>query len=115
MLDPSLMLPPPHIKGQLKSIYAADGKVTQIFFSKKVSRLRPDYPNANYMYFHGGILTFGKLTMNDADMQIADNDPKDHFDFFNDHYFEQLTSGYHKTTADDGLVIYMPDYNDMKK
>jgi hypothetical protein len=114
-LDPALMLPPPRIKGHLKSIEVGNGELTQVFYSKSAPPLKPYYENANYMYFRGGYLTFGKLTMKDTDMQIIDNDPKDPFDFFNDHYFEQLVAGYHKTTPDDGLLIFMPDYSDMKK
>ena len=113
-LDPALMLPPPQIKGHLKSIEVGNGELTQVFFSKSALPLKPYYENANYMYFREGYLTFGKLTMKDTDMQIIDNDPKDPFDFFNDHYFEQLVAGYHKTTPADGLIIFMPDYSDMK-
>ena len=36
----------------------------------------------NYVYFGGGSITFGKLTMRDADLQLIDADPRDPFDFF---------------------------------
>ena len=115
LLDPILMLPLPRNKGHLKSIEVENGELTQVFFSKSALPLKPYYENTNYMYFRGGNLTFGKLTMKGTDIEIIDNDPKDPFDFFNDHYFEQLIAGYHKTTLDDGLIIYMPDYSDIKK
>ena len=107
------MLPPPRIKGILRSLEVGNGTITQIFLLKSAPPLKPDFRKTNYMYFSGGNLTFGKLTMADADMQIIDSEPKDPFDFYLDHYFEQLTAGYHKTSADDGLIIYMPDYSDM--
>lgn len=43
---------------------------------------RFDSTAPNYMCYRGSVLRFGKLTMVDADLQIADADPKDPFDFF---------------------------------
>jgi hypothetical protein len=48
-------------------------------------------------------------------MQLIDADPTDPFDFFPDHYNEQLVAGYSKTTASGGLRVYMPDYNKLSK
>jgi len=55
------------------------------------------------------------LTMTDADMRLIDADPKDPFDFFPDHYNDQLVAGYSKTTASGGLLVYMPDYDKVSK
>ncbi|HVO75585.1 MAG TPA: hypothetical protein VMT35_16260 [Ignavibacteriaceae bacterium] len=41
--------------------------------------------------------------MENTDMQIIDDDAKDPFDFFLDHYLDQLVAGYHKTSKDQGL------------
>src|SRR5438067_1441182 len=68
----------------------------------------------NYMAFRGGQLRFGKLTMNDSDMVLIDADPKDSFDFFLDHYKEQLVAGYSKNTMQDGLRVHMPDYGKLR-
>lgn len=114
-LDPALMLPPPRIRGHLKSIVVKDEEISLIFFSKSSPPLNPVITKANYMYFQGGYLTFGKLTMADADMQIIDLNPKNPFDFYLNHFFEQLTAGYHKTTSVDGLLVYMPDYSTLPK
>jgi hypothetical protein len=38
------------------------------------------------MFYRGGTLKFGKLTMVDADLMIVDADQKDPFDFFLDAY-----------------------------
>jgi outer membrane protein OmpA-like peptidoglycan-associated protein len=62
------------------------------------------------MYYRGGTLRFGKLTMNDADLKIIDADPKNPFDFSLDHYNAQLVAGTSKNTPNFGLVVYMPDY-----
>jgi hypothetical protein len=67
------------------------------------------------MWYRGGVLRFGKLTMNDTDMRLIDADPSDPFDFFPDHYKDQLVAGYSKTTATGGLLVYMPDYAKLAK
>jgi hypothetical protein len=61
------------------------------------------------------VVRFGKLTMIDADMRLIDADPSDPFDFFPDHYNDQLVAGYSKTTASGGLSVYVPDYNRISK
>jgi len=53
--------------------------------------------------------------MNNVDMRLIDADPTDPFDFFPDHYNDQLVAGYSKTTASGGLRVYMPDYNKISK
>jgi hypothetical protein len=53
----------------------------------------------NYLYFFGGVIRFGKLTMTDADMQLIDADPSTPFDFFPAHYEAQLVAGYSRNTA----------------
>jgi hypothetical protein len=64
----------------------------------------------NYLYFFGGSIRFGKLTMHDADMQLIDADPRDPFDFFPAHYDAQLIAGYSRNTPRKGLQVFMPDY-----
>jgi hypothetical protein len=53
--------------------------------------------------------------MHDVDMQLIDADPGNPFEFFPDHYHEQLVAGYSKTTATGGLRVYMPDYGNISK
>ena len=65
----------------------------------------------NYMAYNKNRLRFGKLVMNDADLILIDMDPNDPLDFFLDHYKEQLSAGYTKTTMDSGLRLYIKDYN----
>jgi hypothetical protein len=70
----------------------------------------PEPKPENYMYYRGGVLRFGKLTMHDTDLLIMDAEPEDPFDFFLDQYNAQLVAGYSKNTPDHGLVVTMPDY-----
>jgi hypothetical protein len=48
--------------------------------------------------------------MSDADLALIDAHPADAFDFFQDHYNEQLVTGYSTNTPQHGLKVYMPDY-----
>ena len=53
---------------------------------------------ANYIWFRGGTIRFGKLTMTDADLQLIDMHPADPFDFYSAKYETQLVAGYSKNT-----------------
>src|SRR6266508_3321462 len=75
----------------------------------------PNRSAPNYMYYEGGVLAFGKLTMTGTELQIVDADPRDPFDFFLDHYNEQLVAAYDQNLPDKGLIVHMPDYNKLGK
>jgi hypothetical protein len=65
----------------------------------------------NYIYFRGGTLRFGRLTMTDTDLQLVDGDSSDPFDFFPERYQRQLIAGYSKNAPPGGLITFMPDQN----
>ena len=65
----------------------------------------------NYLAFRHGDLRFGKLTMRDSDLIMIDMDPRDPFDFYLDHYQDQLVAGYTKSTPAFGLRAYARDYD----
>jgi hypothetical protein len=110
ILDPTLMLPPPKMRGRVSGVRVQGDEIIQIF--GKVRRDSAiEQRRSNYIAFRGGVLRFGKLTMNDTDMRLIDADPTDPFDFFPDHFQDHLVAGYSKTTASGGLLVYMPDYN----
>ena len=67
------------------------------------------------MHYEGNRLKFGKLTMNDTDLTLLDLDPRDPFDFYLDHYKEQLVAGYTKTTPSFGLRVHMVDFNKLRQ
>jgi hypothetical protein len=110
ILDPTLMLPPPRMRGRITAVRIEGDEIIQTFGNVKRA-WKPPSPPSNYMAYRGGVLRFGKLTMTDTDMRLIDADPSDPFDFFPDHYTEHLVAGYSKTTASGGLLVYMPDYN----
>lgn len=115
ILDPQWMLPPPRIRGDVRSVRIEGDDVVQVFGAGTDTgrRLSPYAQYPNYMYFRGGNLRFGKLTMADADLALIDQDPKDPFDFNLDRYNVQLVAGYSKNTPSKGLKTFMPDANDL--
>jgi hypothetical protein len=110
LINPEEILPLPKIEGRLTSIELKGNTIAEHFGGRV-----PALPPGNYMTYRGGRLRFGKLTMDDTDMQLIDISPQDPFDFYLEHYKEQLAAGYTKTTPAFGLRVFMPDYNKLKK
>lgn len=120
LLDPAKVLPPPAISGDLRAVRVQGGELVQFFGAPGDTTWQiqqpptPPEPAAeNYMFYRGGVLTFGKLFMVGADLQIIDADPSDPFDFFLDEYKQQLVAGVSRTLPDFGLKVYMPDYSEV--
>lgn len=110
ILDPESLLPPPHVVGRVSDVKVRPGEIVQVFgHAKEVSNWQ--ISAANYMAYRKNQLRFGKLTMSDTDLVLIDMDPKDPFDFYLEHYKEQLVAGYTKETPSFGLRVYMRDYN----
>jgi hypothetical protein len=110
LLDPNRLLPPPTISGKVGAARLEGDRIVLDFVGAAPKILKPSLPEAqNYMYFRGGRLRFGKLTMQDTDLQIVDTAPRDPFRFDLSQYARQLVAGYSKTMPDKGLVSFMPD------
>jgi hypothetical protein len=113
-LNAAELLPPPRASGRVSAVEVTDTAIALRFQpsdSGRVQLLKVPQPDAaNYMFFRGGVLRFGKLTMHDADLMIVDAQPQDPFDFFLDRYNAQLVAGLEKNTPDHGLIVYMPDF-----
>ena len=113
-LSPSKLLPPPRVLGRVGKVEVNDSAVVQIFqpdSGRKIESLTVPNPKAeNYMFYRGGTLRFGKLTMSNADLLIEVAEPSDAFDFFLDEYNAQLVAGFSKNTPDHGLITVMQDW-----
>ncbi|HZS54112.1 MAG TPA: hypothetical protein VFA65_06895 [Bryobacteraceae bacterium] len=109
ILDPQRTLPPPHIEGKVAQVRLKGQEIVQIFGTPSEADIGAIHEN--YMQYRGNRLRFGKLTMDDTDLTLLDMNPQDPFDFYLDHYKEQLVAGYTKTTPSFGLRVYMRDYN----
>ncbi|HEY2431523.1 MAG TPA: hypothetical protein VGI12_02545 [Vicinamibacterales bacterium] len=107
LLDSGKMLPPPATSGHLVGAAVRDNHLMQTF--GRGAALRPK-SGGNYIWFRGGTIRFGKLTMSDADLQLIDQQQADPFDFYSAKYDAQLVAGYSKNTPQHGLRTYMPDY-----
>ena len=114
LLDAVRLVPPPRMEGRVERVSVDGQRLTMKMTgdgrppSQPASRPLPSA--RNYIYFFGGSVRFGKLTMSDADMQLIDADPRTPFDFFPAHYDKQLVAGYSRNTPRQGLQVFMPDY-----
>jgi hypothetical protein len=109
-LDPERLMPSPRIRGRLTAVRIENDRIVQVFGGEGKNLAPPD-PDGNYMYFQGGTLRFGKLTMDGADLEIVDADPEDPFFFYLREYKRQLVAGTSHTTQDLGLIVQMPDFD----
>ncbi len=115
LFDPAASLPPPRIQGRLTHASIEGGQIWLQFGDTRVKTIEPPAQrDGNYRYYRGGTLRFGKLTMEDTDLLLTDSDPRDPFDFVPQAYRTQLIAGYSKNTNAGGLIVYMPDANDLK-
>ena len=119
IISPTAIVPPPLLRGRLASIQLSDSTMLQTFRPERgpvpPPLERPDTTAANYMYFKGGSLRFGLLTMTPADLFIKDAEPSNFFDVFLAHYNEQLVAGFSRNTVSYGLITTMPDYRVVRR
>jgi hypothetical protein len=113
LLSPDRLIPEPRIAGKLTSIRIEGDRFVEVFGSKPAHSA--DKVARNYMYYRGGVLKFGKLTMNDTDLRLVDMDPADPFEFSPKEYVVQLSAGYSKSLANGGLRTFMPDLDQAGK
>ncbi len=109
-LDAARMMPAPQMKGRLSKAFVRPDRLVQVFGKGAAAAARQ---GGNYIWFRGASIRFGRLTMSNADLKLIDMDPKDPFDFYSEHYNDQLVAGYSKNTPDHALRTYMPDYSDL--
>jgi hypothetical protein len=117
LLDPQRALPPPQVELRLVDVRIEGDELVQIFDAgRHLPELTLPHPKEkNTMFFRGGTLRMGKLLMVDADMQVADTDPSDPFDFFIDRYNDQLVAGFDRNQPNYGLLVFMRDFDDLGK
>ena len=115
ILPITALFPPPRISGKLTAVRIEGDALVQVFGPPNAALSRPPTAATNFIYFHGGRMKFGKMTMEDVDLQLVDKDPSNNFDFSLDHYAEQLEAGYSKSLPSLGLLVFMPDYSTVAK
>ena len=114
IFDLKEMLPPPHIDGTVTAVQIQGQNLILTFGTPAKTKVTRS-ERGNYMAYHGNQLRFGKLTMSGADLTLMDMDPSDPFDFYLDHYLQQVEAGYTKVTANFGLRVSMKDFDKLPK
>ncbi len=107
--DPEQILPPPRKRGKLTDVHIGKlGDIVEVY-----GEARPEVQQVrewrNFINLQGGVLEFGKLTMQHVDLVMIDISNDDWFKFDLPHYQEQLVYGYTRMTQQAGLRIFMPD------
>lgn len=75
------------------------------------TELKPIASDAvNYMYYRGGKVRFGKITIANSEIEFVDTHPKDAFSFMLPRYYDQFAAGYTKNALNGALISYAPDY-----
>ena len=110
LLQPDRLIPEPRFAGRLTNIRIEGDRIVEVFGTRPAHG--PDRVAKNYMHYRGGVLKFGKLTMNDTDLRLVDEDPRDPFEFSPAQYVKQLAAGYSKSLPNGGLRTFMPDLNE---
>ena len=114
-LEPLEIIPPPAVKGTLSAVRIEGNLLVQVFARTPDDTIfgtfvRADADAHNYIYFRGGSLRFGKLTMTDTDLLIHDADESDPFELYFLEYNKQLVAGHTKNLSNFGLRTWMVDY-----
>ena len=111
LLEPSQILKAPQIRGRVTTARIDGDRLRLVLGDAAPTKPAAGEAPRNFIWFRGGQIRFGRLTMANADLQLIDADPSDPFDFYPEKYNEQLVAGYSRNTGDGALRTTMPDYN----
>jgi hypothetical protein len=117
-LAPSRMLSAPEVRGRVSAARVDGGRLWLVLGSADrigASDATGSRGEGNFIWFRGGRIRFGRLTMHDADLRLIDADPRDPFDFNAALYNQQLVAGYSRNTPSGALRTYMPDHDDLSR
>jgi hypothetical protein len=119
ILDPQKILPPPEMRGHVIAVRVIDGAMVLTFGTPGQPAQHPRATNVcggrNFLSFRGGPIKFGKLQMDQSDMELFNIGNAPTFDFSLDGYKDQLVAGYSKVTQRGGLCVHMPEYYSVKR
>jgi hypothetical protein len=106
--DTQILLPPPHIRGQLTKVHIVNPDLEEVYGSAQKDVQRVEQWR-NFLRLRDGTLDLGKLTMHHVDIIMVDLSKDAWFDLDLNHYQDQLVNGYTRMTPQAGLQIFMPD------
>lgn len=114
LFDTQKLLPPPHVRGPITTVRIAPPDIEVIYgnATNDESRLAKWH---NFLRLNGGVLDFGKLSMNHVDLTMIDASQDPWFDLDLANYQTQFINGYTRMTAQAGLEIFMPDLDELAR
>lgn len=113
LVNQEKFLPPPRKLGKLSGIRIERGRMIYSYGNAAAPAAATSETWRNFLQLKGGMLSFGKLVMHDADITMIDvrNDPWFVLDM--KRYQQQMALGYTRMTPNAGLRIFMPDINQL--
>ena len=114
-IDVNELLPPPKAEGLLTQVKVwKNGDLMEYYGEPREDAIKVKQWR-NFMRMRGGTISFGKLTMHNADLLMVDTSVSDWFHFDVQHYQEQLVYGVTHITPQAGLQLFLPDINKLPK
>ncbi len=116
IFDTQVLLPPPHIRGELTAVRLItdqQGQAIEAIYGDAKSDPTREQQWHNFLQLSDGTIDFGKLTMHHVDLIMVDASKDPWFDLDLANYQAQLVSGITHMTPQAGLQIFMPDLDDM--
>jgi hypothetical protein len=107
-LDTTKLTPPPHIRGQPTSVTLAKPDLILVYGNSDTDESKLAQWH-NFLRLEGGTVSFGKLTMRNADLTLIDASDDAWFDLDLVNYQAQLVKGFSRITPQSGLEMFMPD------
>ena len=108
------LFPAPHFVGRLRAAKIEGDEFVQVFGEPKPFAPAP-VPAARYIYFRGGVMRCGRMTMQGVDLELLNKDEGKPLTFSIEHNFAQTLPGYLKNTPTHGLVAYIASYTDIAR
>jgi hypothetical protein len=105
------LFPPPHFTGRLRSIKVEGDELIQIFGTPRAFAPAP-LPAEHYIYFRGGVMQCGRMTMQGVDLELLNKDAGKPLTFSIEHVYEETLSGYLKNLPNHGMVAYISSYQE---
>jgi hypothetical protein len=104
-----VLFPPPHFTGLLRSATIEGHDLKLVLGTPRPFAPAP-VPAEHYLYFRGGVLQFGRLTMQGVDLELLNKEEGQPLNFSVEHLFVEALPGYFKNLPNHGIVAYIASY-----
>jgi hypothetical protein len=103
------MFPPPRVGGMLHSVKITARQLVAVVGSAS-PQASPSFAASSFIRYRGGVVTFAKLTMRDADLTVVPNVANATLGFSPADYYRQLEAGFTVPLHSRGLLARVPNY-----